>query len=328
MPFPLETRALLRVENLRVSYQIGDRQVEALRGVDLLLRPGQTVGILGESGCGKSTLAGALLRTLPANAKCEGSVVFEGIDVLGLDERGLDEIRGKEIALIPQTPSLALNPVVCVGEQVSQVIRAHLPVTKREAREQALAMLNTVHLPEAERTYRSYPHQLSGGQQQRVAIAQALACRPSLVIADEPTAALDATLQIEILQLLRELNQNFGTAFLLITHDPALLAAVADRIAVMYAGRVIEDGEADKVLREPLHPYTSALLKLMHSGAGERQGDKRRLKVIPGGPPNPAELLSGCSFEPRCLERMEICRKATPRATAWQGRNVSCFEYE
>lgn len=327
MPLQGKEHVLSRVEKLSVRYRLGsDKSVPALRGISLRLVAGQILGVLGESGCGKSTLAAAIMRTLPPNAQCEGTISFNGIDLLAVNEQQLDEIRGKEIALIHQSPALSLNPVVRVGEQISQVIRTHLPVSAREAREQAVAMLNEVHLPDAARIYRSYPHQLSGGQQQRVAIAQALACRPALVIADEPTSSLDATLQLEILQLLRELNQKFGTAFLLIAHDPALLAAVADRVAVMYAGRVIEEGPLPQLFTDPLHPYTRALLKLMPVGARENRA--ARLEVIPGVPPNPTELPRGCEFEPRCRERMQICSHSAPPVTARQGRAVCCFEYE
>ena len=316
----------MQVKNLWVRYAVGRGGViEAVRGLNLSVRPGQVLGILGESGCGKSTLAQSLMRLLPRHATCQGTVLFDGLDLLEVDEPQLDDIRGKEIALIHQTPGLSLNPVVRVGEQISQVIRAHVRVSAREAREQTLSILNGAHLPDAQRIYRSYPHQLSGGQQQRVAIAQAVACRPKLVIADEPTAALDATLQVEILQLLRELNQKFGSAIVLITHNPAVLAAVAERVAVMYAGRVIEEGDVGDIFSHPLHPYTRALLGLM---AGETIQNRRGFDVIPGAPPNPSDLPPGCEFEPRCRERMDVCRSCAPEMTKREGRLVSCFEYE
>lgn len=323
---PLE-RPLLQIRELRVTYYVaGGTRVTAVRGVNLDVTHGQVVGILGESGCGKSTLAAALMRTLPVNAKAEGSLFFGGTDLLALNERELNNVRGKEIAIISQTPSLSLNPVVRVGEQISQVIRAHLGLPKTHQKEMAMAALSEVHLPDPERIYRAYPHQLSGGQQQRVAIARALACRPKLVIADEPTAALDATLQIEILQLIRELNKKSGIAFVLIIHSPALLAAVADRVAVMYAGRVVEEGEARQIFSDPLHPYTRALLKLMpgkNNGAAGRKFD-----AIPGAPPDLTNLPAGCEFEPRCSLRREICRSLAPRVTEKVGRSVSCFEYD
>lgn len=332
LPLPQDQPVLLRIGGLRVSYAIerrgaprGGQIVEAVRGLNLNLGRGQVLGILGESGCGKSSLAQSLVRMLPENARCEGAIVFDGVELLGLGESRLNEIRGKEIALIHQTPGLSLNPVLRVGEQISQVIRTHLPVSSGEAKERALAMLNEVQLPDAARIYDRYPHQLSGGQQQRVAIAQALACRPKLVVADEPTAALDATLQLEILQLLQDLNGKFGSAILLITHDPAVLAAVADRVAVMYAGRVVEEGSTRQIFSSPLHPYTRALLRLMQ---GEKVHGRRAFEVISGTPPDPSNLPPGCEFEPRCRERMEICRGCAPAATTREGRLVTCFEYE
>ena len=323
---PLEP-PLLQIRELRVTYFVADgTRVAAVRGVNLDVARGQVVGILGESGCGKSTLAAALMRTLPANATVEGSLSFSGTNLLALNELELNRVRGKDLAMISQTPSLSLNPVVRVGEQINQVIRTHLELPKTREKEMATAALNEVHLPDPERIYRAYPHQLSGGQQQRVAIARALACRPKLVIADEPTAALDATLQIEILQLIRELNKKSGIAFVLITHSPALLAAVADRVAVMYAGRAVEEGEARQVFSDPLHPYTRALLKLM-PGKNNRT-EKRQFDAIPGAPPDLTNLPAGCEFEPRCSARRDICRALTPRVTEKFGRSVSCFEYD
>jgi len=324
---PPETEPILRVRDLCVTYSAeNSRGVAALRGLTLDIAPRQIVGILGESGSGKSTLAATLIRMLPANASCEGSIWFAGTDLLAIGKRELNRVRGKDLALIHQTPSLSLNPVVRVGEQISQVIRTHLAESKARAKELAVAALDEVHLPQPDRMYQAYPHQLSGGQQQRVAIARALACRPRLVIADEPTAALDATLQIEILQLIRELNQKFGTAFLLITHSPALLAVVADRVAVMYAGRIIEQADARQIFGDPLHPYTRALLRLM-PGRNRRTAGQA-LDAIPGAPPDLTNIPRGCEFEPRCSLRREICRSLPPRTTEKAGRSVSCFEYD
>ncbi len=318
---------LLQVRDLHVTYSVaGDTRVAAVRGVNLEVAHGQIVGVLGESGCGKSTLASALMRTLPPNAKAEGSASFTAVNLLALNEDELNNVRGRDLAVIHQTPSLSLNPVVRVGEQISQVIRTHLDVSKARERELALAALTEVHLPDSERIYRAYPHQLSGGQQQRVAIARAVVCRPKLVIADEPTAALDATLKIEILQLIRELNQKFGTAFLLITHSPALIAAVADRIAVMYAGRVVEEADARQICSDPLHPYTRALLKLMPKKPNHAA--RRAFDAIPGAPPDLTNVPRGCEFEPRCSVRREICRSLPPRVTEKLDRSVSCFEYD
>jgi len=247
-----------------VSYarRAGPGAVPALRRVDLDIARGEIVGILGESGSGKSTLALAILGLLPGNAEVEGAIVLEDENLAGAVESRWAAIRGAKVAMIFQEPGLALSPVMRVGDQIAEVIRAHRQVGKKERKQEVEAILREVQLPEVERIYRSYPHQLSGGELHRVAIAQALVCRPELVIADESTRSLDVTMQAEVVEALRDLKRKFGSALLFITHNPALLAGFADRVLVMYGGRVVEAGPVGEVYRRPLHPYTKGLLEL------------------------------------------------------------------
>jgi len=241
----------------------GQAPVHALRQLDLEISAGEVVGILGESGCGKSTLALSILGLLPAGARTDGSILFRDEEVLGLMEPRLRRIRGARISLIHQEPRLALSPVMRVGEQIAEVIRAHRRLARRARKQEAETMLKEVQLTDTKRIYSAYPHQLSGGELHRVAIAQALACHPDLLIADEPTRSLDTTIQAEILELLRTLRQRFGTALIFITHNPALLLGFADSVFVMYAGRVVEAGSLSTIFGQPLHPYTRCLLDLM-----------------------------------------------------------------
>src|SRR5580698_9798364 len=309
--------SLLEVENLRVSYSARTGEVcPALSGVDFDLGYGEILGVLGESGSGKSTLAAALLRLLPAGGKIQqGSILFEGRNLLRASPQELRKIRGGRIGLISQEPSSSLHPTLQVGQQVSDVLAAHEALDRRTLREKTSHILASVFPEDVERISRSYPHELSGGERQRVLIAQAVACGPSLVVADEPTASLDPTTQQEILQLFRTLRQKLGLAMILITHNPALLAGIADRILVLYAGRVAEIGPAAQVLYSPQHPYTAALLQCLPSHFAEGQrARKTRLPVIQGEPPDLSLHENGCRFEPRCTERMELCKSDEPSA--------------
>src|SRR5271168_452384 len=322
---------LLEVRNLHASYSARSGEVcPALAGVNFDLGTGEILGVLGESGSGKSTLAAALLGLLPSKGKIlRGSVLFEGKNLLAASPQVLREIRGGRIGVIFQDPSSSLHPTLQVRQQVSDVLTAHESLDRRLINEKISQLLLSVFPENAELISRSYPHELSGGQRQRVLIAQAIACGPSLLVADEPTASLDPTTQQEILQLFRTLRQKLGIGMILITHNPALLAGLADRILVLYAGRVAEIGPTAEVLSSPQHPYTEALLRCLPSnfanGSGARKGS---LHVIPGDPPDLSLGKSGCQFEPRCVERMEVCNCNEPRVAAVSKlHEVSCFKF-
>ena len=322
---------LLEVENLHVSYSARTGEVcPALAGVNFSLNPGEILGVLGESGSGKSTLASALLRLLPANGNVEkGSVHFEGKNLLEVCAHDLRRIRGGRIGLIFQEPTSSLHPTLQVGQQVSDVLAAHENLDRLALRQKTSNLLASVFPADAARISRSYPHELSGGQRQRVLIAQATACSPSLIIADEPTASLDPTTQQEIVQLFRALRQNLSLAMILITHNPALLAGLADRILVLYAGRVAEIGPTAQVLSSPRHPYTAALLRCLPSRfADDHAVPRARLNVIPGDSPDLSLHTLGCQFEPRCTESMEVCKLNEPATTsAGELHEVSCFKF-
>lgn len=325
--------ALLRVQNLHVEYSSRTgKKVPALAGVSFEVALGETLGMLGESGCGKSTLASALLRLLPGNGRVEkGSVWFEGRELLPADRTELRKIRGRRMAVVFQEPSMALHPAIRVGKQVSDVIAAHENLSRSALREKTQEVLAEVFPEDRERIAESYAHQLSGGQQQRVLIAQAIACGPSLIVADEPTAALDATTQKEILELFRKLREERKLAMIFITHNPWLLSGFADRVLVLYAGKTAEIGPTEKVLRTPLHPYTRALLESIPRAGKqgtEEKATKNRLPVIAGEAPYLGALAGGCRFEPRCAVRMEMCVRREPaEVTAESKHEVSCFKY-
>jgi len=318
------------VSGLSVTYQSeGGQMVQALDDASLTVGRGKRLGILGESGSGKSTLAAAVMRLLPRHACVEnGSVQFRGQDISGLPESELQRIRGAEIALISQDPAQALNPVITVGDQIAEVLRAHRKMTRRERRSRVEELLGEVGFDRPTEIYGAYPHELSGGQRQRIVIAQAVACRPLLVIADEPTSKLDASLQAEVLSLLQGLSERHEIAFVLISHDPVVLAGFADRIAVIYAGRVVEEGSTEEIFLSPLHPYTQALIRL----AGRHLfsvSERTRLRAIESEPPDMASVATGCPFASRCPERMQVCDEGYPRETTSQSSHrVSCFKYE
>jgi oligopeptide/dipeptide ABC transporter ATP-binding protein len=322
---------ILEVKNLHVAYSARTGEIcPALVGVDFALGPGEILGVLGESGSGKSTLAASLLQLLPPNGKIQqGEILFEGQNLLEASPQDIQKIRGGRIGLIFQEPSSSLHPTIKVGQQVSDVLAAHETLDRRALREKTRQLFAAVFPAGAERISRSYPHELSGGQRQRVLIAQAIACGPSLVIADEPTASLDPTTQREILALFQTLRQKFGLAMILITHNPVLLADLADRTLILYAGRVAEIGPTAKVLSSPKHPYTEALLQCLPSHLREDQSmRKARLHVIAGDPPDLSLPAKGCFFEPRCTQRMEICKCSEPPAAALSERHeVSCFKF-
>ena len=323
--------SLLEVRDLWVRFCVNDgHEFTVLDRISFEIAPGEVVGLLGESGSGKTTLALSLLRLLPDAARLAGgSVRFRGRDLLLLNEKQLREVRGAEISLIYQDCSV-LNPVIKVGDQVTEVVRAHHRWTRQRAREEAWASFAAVGLGGSDRIYTSYPHQLSGGQRQRVMIAQALVCKPALMIADEPTASLDATIAAEIVNLVKQLKDSSDTSFLFITHDAAALARVADRVMVMYAGQIVEDGPVQEVFSQPQHPYTRALLECapQYRSTGVTRDRALRLACIPGSPPDPMEPPPGCSFSERCKDRMEMCDARNPEEfRSAPSRSVRCFKY-
>jgi oligopeptide/dipeptide ABC transporter ATP-binding protein len=326
---PIGASPLLRIRELTVKYRVGGGQswAPALHKVDLDIWPGEIVGILGESGAGKSTLASSILGLLPTGS-AEGSIHFQNQDLVRMDESHWRVIRGAKISMIFQEPGLSLNPVMRVGDQIAEVIRAHSTRDRKLRKQGCELILREVGFSDVDRIYKAYPHQLSGGELHRVAIAQALVCHPDLVIADEPTRALDVAAQAEILNVLRETHRKFGSALIFITHNPALLAGFADRVVIMYAGCIVEEGPVTQVFRQPLHPYTKGLLQLFpNSLRPAGLSDQARLPVIPGSLTNADHLLPGCIFEPRCSTRTAVCSNQSPAEEIQQDRRVSCFNH-
>ncbi|MCC7035597.1 MAG: ABC transporter ATP-binding protein [Acidobacteria bacterium] len=312
---------LLAVDGLTTAFDTRAGRLTAVQGVSFEIRRGETLGLVGESGSGKSVTAFSLIRLVqPPGRVTAGRVLFQGRDLASLSEDEMREVRGAGIGFVFQEPMAALNPVMRVGDHIAEALRVHGLGTRAEARARAIDLLRAVRIADAERRVDDYPHQLSGGMRQRVMIAIALACRPPLVIADEPTTALDVTVQAQILELLREMKREFGISLLLITHDLGVVAETADRVAIMYAGRIVEQGPVRDIFRRPAHPYTRGLLASIPGGvAGSR------LHAIEGAVPNLASLPPGCSFAPRCLERMPVCAAAFPEVTLLgPERSVRC----
>ncbi|MBP0438378.1 ABC transporter ATP-binding protein [Tianweitania sediminis] len=296
---------LLEVQNLRVSFG----KLQVVDGISFTLRQGEVLGIVGESGSGKSVSALALLRLLPPNAQVTADrLMLGGEDLLSAKESRYESLRGSQIAMIFQEPMTALNPVLSVGHQIVETIRRHNKVGRREARDRAVAALRRVGIPAAEQRFNEYPHQMSGGMRQRVMIAMALACGPRVLIADEPTTALDVTIQAQILELLQDLQDEYQMGTIMITHDLGVVSSFADRVLVMYAGQVVEDAPAAELFARPGHPYTEGLLASIPSSLQ----DVERLYAIPGSVPPPFDLPSGCRFEPRCTYSRPPCRAARP----------------
>jgi len=302
---------LLRVEDLTTTFTLPSGTVRAVDHVSFELRRGETLGIVGESGSGKSMTALSILRLVQPPGKIQGGPIsFNGRhDLLELSERDMRAIRGAEIGFIFQEPMTALNPVFTIGDQIAEALLVHRRATRSGARTKVLELLEAVRIPDPVRRLRDYPHQMSGGMRQRVLIAIALACQPLLLIADEPTTALDVTIQAEILDLLQEMKEKFHLALLLITHDLGVVAGHADRVAVMYAGRIVESGPMRQVFRSPEHPYTRGLLASIPGGV-----PGQRLQAIEGTVPNLANLPGGCAFEPRCPYRFDLCSTIPPAA--------------
>jgi peptide/nickel transport system ATP-binding protein len=320
------TAPLLQVQDLRTYFFTQDGVTRAVDGVSFALEPGETLGIVGESGCGKSVTALSILRLLPPKLSriVGGTVVFEGKDLVTLDEPAMRAIRGNRIAMIFQEPMTSLNPVLTVGEQIAEAVRIHQGASHKDALARAVEMLKLVRIPDAERRVGDYPHQFSGGMRQRVMIAMALSCNPKLLLADEPTTALDVTVQKQILRLMLELKERIGSAIILITHDLGVIAETAKRVVVMYAGRVVEQAEVTALFDAPLHPYTRGLMasipRLKHNRV-------RRLAEIPGIVPDLRTPILGCAFAPRCPLATDRCREAAPPLVDHGGGHfAACWE--
>ncbi|MFA6266842.1 MAG: ABC transporter ATP-binding protein [Pseudolabrys sp.] len=318
---------IVDVRGLTVDFATGGgNSVRAVAGVDLSLRPGETVALLGESGSGKSVTLRALMRLHPKSAKFGGSAIVDGRDVLTMKPADLARLRGKIVSMIFQDPGLALDPVYRVGDQIVEAVMQHETISKADARGRALELFERVRIPSAQRRLDNYPHEMSGGMRQRAMIALALACRPKVLLADEPTTALDATVQIQVLLLLRELQSELGLAVIFVTHDIGVAVEVADRIAVMYGGRIVEMGNCADVIRGAAHPYT---LGLLASRTDHSAVKGSRLQAIPGSPPDLTALPPGCSFSPRCPRAVERCHQVQPPPVyTGPGHFAACIRVE
>jgi peptide/nickel transport system ATP-binding protein len=321
---------ILTVDGLKTHFFTEDGITRAVDGVSFTVDPGETLGIVGESGCGKSVTALSILGLLPARIGrvVDGSVKFEGRELIGLDEAAMRGIRGNRIAMIFQEPMTSLNPVHTIGDQIAEAVQIHQGLGKAEAIQRAADMLRLVRIPDAERRVKDYPHQFSGGMRQRAMIAMALACNPKLLIADEPTTALDVTIQAQILKLMIELKSTFGAAIMLITHDLGVVAETCQRVIVMYAGRKVEEAGVLELFDRPAHPYTRGLMESIPRRSA-RTARKKRLYEIPGMVPNLREPIAGCAFAPRCAFARERCRIEPPPIRAvGPAHTAACWEAE
>jgi peptide/nickel transport system ATP-binding protein len=304
---------LLEVENLQTHFRTPDGVNRAVDGLSFHLDEGETLAVVGESGCGKSVTANSILRLIPEPpGKVAGSIRFRGVELLELSDRDMRKIRGNEISMIFQEPMTSLNPVLTIGRQLGETLRLHEGLSRRAADDRAVEMLRLVGIPEAKRRLREYPHQLSGGMRQRVMIAIALSCRPKLLIADEPTTALDVTIQAQILDLMKDLKSKVGAAIVLITHDLGIVAEVAERVMVMYAGRKVEEAPVADLYRSPRHPYTQGLFGAVPKLGSSLDGRQGRLVEIPGVVPSLKERVTGCVFAGRCPRATDVCRQTAP----------------
>ncbi|MGH7797459.1 MAG: ABC transporter ATP-binding protein [Candidatus Binatia bacterium] len=315
---------LLQVKNLQTSFFTPEGEVRAIDGVSFEIGEGKTIGLVGESGCGKSVTSLSIMRLIqsPPGKIVGGEILYRGRDLLKLNNEEMRKIRGNEISMIFQEPMTSLNPVFTVGNQIGEAIRLHQGLGKKETRHKTIDMLRLVKIADPESRVDSYPHQLSGGMRQRVMIAMALSCNPSLLIADEPTTALDVTIQAQILELMKELQQKIGMALLLITHDLGVVAEQADDVAIMYAGKIVERSNTRAIFNHPLHPYTVGLLNSLPSASTLK---KKRLDAIPGVVPSPLNLPSGCRFRDRCPRAAELCAQTEPELVEEEaGHTVAC----
>jgi len=322
---------ILEVRDLKTHFETRNGTVKAVDGVSIEVNAGDTLGIVGESGCGKTVLALSIMRLIPEppGRIVSGTIHFDGTDILGLNNEEMRKLRGREISMIFQEPMNSLNPVLKVGDQVAESIRLHQGLSKKDSLERALEMLRLVGMPSAEERLKNYPHQMSGGMRQRVMIAMALSCNPRLMLADEPTTALDVTIQAQIIDLINTTKEKVGTSVILITHDLGVIAEAAQYAAVMYAGKVVEYCSVSDLFSKPLHPYTEGLMESTPN-IGDIPDDKeKRLNVIPGTVPNLYSLPEGCSFQERCPYVMEICKKREPELKEkFPGHQVRCWKQE
>jgi peptide/nickel transport system ATP-binding protein len=315
---------LIQVKNLQTSFFTPEGEVRAIDGVSFEIGEGKTLGLVGESGCGKSVTSLSIMRLIasPPGKIVGGEILYRGKDLLKLNNEAMRKIRGNEISMIFQEPMTSLNPVFTVGNQIGEAIKLHQGLGKKETRQKTIDMLRLVKIADPESRVDSYPHQLSGGMRQRVMIAMALSCNPALLIADEPTTALDVTIQAQILDLMKELRQRIGMALLLITHDLGVVAEQADDVAIMYAGKIVERSSTQAIFNRPFHPYTVGLLNSLPSVGGAK---KKRLDAIPGVVPNPLHLPSGCRFRDRCPKAADLCAQSEPQLLEKEpGHAVAC----
>jgi oligopeptide/dipeptide ABC transporter ATP-binding protein len=322
----MKLKPLLTVRDLHTRFHTIDGVVNAVDGLDLEVFRGETMGLVGESGCGKSVTALSILQLLSCPpAEILGHIFFEGVNLLGLDREGIRKIRGNTISMIFQEPMTSLNPVLTIGEQISEGIRLHQGVTRQEAWKRAVEMLQMVQIPEPAARAREHPHKLSGGMRQRAVIAMALSCNPQLILADEPTTALDVTIQAQIMNLMVRLKEKLDTSIVLITHDLGVIAEMASRVVVMYAGKVVEEAPVRDLFKDPRHPYTQGLLGSVPV-IGRKAETGRRLQEIPGIVPSPLETPTGCRFHPRCPKTIDACReKEPPMVHLNEHRRVNCW---
>ena len=317
---------LLEVKNLKTYFFTDGGVVKSVDDVSFNVKPGKTLGVVGESGCGKSITSLSIMQLVetPPGKIVGGEIIYNGENLLNKDKDEMRKIRGGEIAMIFQEPMTSLNPVFTVGQQIMEALMIHTDMDKTKAKERAIEMLKLVKIPLAEKRFNEYPHQLSGGMRQRVMIAMALSCNPKLLICDEPTTALDVTIQAQILDLINELKEKLGTSIMMITHDLGVIAEVADDVMVMYAGKIVEYGTADQIFETPMHLYTHGLMNCIPKLNDE---EETRLHVIPGMVPSPDRMPKGCAFCPRCSEAKKICEEKMPELMEVNGQKVRCFKY-
>ncbi len=316
--------AQLSIRNLYVEYHTDEEVVHAVNGISLDLEQGESLGLVGETGAGKTTTALSILGLLPKpNGKVtSGSIFFEGKELSQIPEEEMRQIRGNRISMIFQDPMTSLNPIFPVGEQIAEALEIHFSLSKEQAAKRTAELLELVGIPR--NRMGEYPHQFSGGMKQRVVIAMALACNPKLLLADEPTTALDVTIQAQVLRMIRDLKRRMRTTLILISHDLGVVAQICDTVAIMYAGKIMEYGKIEDVFHHPLHPYTEGLF----ASIPRLDRTQKRLSSIPGLIPDPSNLPSGCVFHPRCPYRMDVCNQIVPTTVEWEGRKVQCLKYQ